>query len=212
MEDSGVEFYKDLIDYVLSRFHVNTPNYRVLLLSDHEFDVFNYECDVIKTFYYTISQNNEFGFNTYRNKYYKMITKEYGEFFYQSDDDSYISAALIHINKVYNTTAPVHNAIKILNDNDGTDKDVTFLHSLLRENSEYDYLVLLREIRHQALLDQDLEDNKIYFDVIHEAIHLVEHEKPREWWKFWIKKHKTSEEIDAITSQMYNDWIMNYNE
>ena len=49
---------------------------------------------------------------------------------------------------------------------------------------------------------------RIYFDVIHEAIHIVEHEKPLAWWKIWIRKHKDSEEIDAITNQLYNDWIM----
>lgn len=170
MEDSEVEFYKDLIDYVLYRFDVNTPKYRVLLLSDPEFDVFNYECDVIKSFYYMITLNQEFGFNSYGNKYLEMVTKEYGEFFYQSDDDSYISAALIHISKVYNTLAPVHNAIEILNENQSTDKDVTFLHSLLTENSDYNYLILLRKRRHQDLIDENLVDTRIYFDVIHEAI------------------------------------------
>lgn len=170
MEDSEVEFYKDLIDYVLYRFDVNTPKYRVLLLSDPEFDVFNYECDVIKSFYYMITLNQEFGFNSYGNKYLEMVTKEYGEFFYQSDDDSYISAALIHISKVYNTLGPVHNAIEILNENQSTDKDVTFLHSLLTENSDYNYLILLRKRRHQDLIDENLVDTRIYFDVIHEAI------------------------------------------
>lgn len=206
MEDSEVEFYKDLIDYVLYRFDVNTPKYRVLLLSDPEFDVFNYECDVIKSFYYMITLNQEFGFNSYGNKYLEMVTKEYGEFFYQSDDDSYISAALIHISKVYNTLAPVHNAIEILNENQSTDKDVTFLHSLLTENSDYNYLILLRKRRHQDLIDENLVDTRIYFDVIHEAIHIVEHEKPRAWWRFWIRKHKDSDEMDAITNQIYSEW------
>ena len=123
MNDSEVEFYKDLIDYVLYKFDVNIPKYKILLLSDPKFDIFNYECDVIKSFYYMITLNQEFGFNNYRNKYLDMVTKEYGEFFYQSDDDSYISAALIHISKVYNTLAPVHDAIEILNENQGTDKD-----------------------------------------------------------------------------------------
>ena len=203
-----MKFYNNLIDYVLSRFDVKKPDYKVILLSDHEFDVFNYECDVVKSFYYMITLDQGFGFKSYRNKYLEMVTKEYGEFFYQSDDDSYISAALIHINKVYNTLAPVHNAIEILNENRGTDKDVTFLHALLTENSEYNYLVLLRDERHKNLMDNDLMDTRIYYDVIHEAIHIVEHEKPPAWWKFWIRKHKDAEEIDAITNQLYNDWIM----
>jgi hypothetical protein len=207
MDDSGVELYEDLVDYVLSRFQVGTRNYKVLLLTDPEFDVFNYECDVVKTFYYMITLNQEFGFNAYKDKYYEMLTKEYGEFFYQSEDDSYVSAALIHINKVYNTIAPVYNAIEILNDYKGTDKDVSFLYELLTENSEYEYLVLLRVTRHWDLLDEDLVDTKIYFDVIHEALHLVEHEKPRAWWKIWIKKHKTTEEMDELTKQLYYEWI-----
>jgi len=205
MEDLYVEFYEDIIDYVLSRFHVDTRNYRVLLLSDPEFEIFNYECDVIKSFYYMITQDSELEFKSYR-KYLEMITKEYGEFFYQSEDDSYISAALIHINKVYNTISPVYSAIKILNENNGTDKDITFLYNLLKDNYDYEYLVLLRIDRHKALLE-DMEDTRIYFDIIHEAIHIVEHEKPRLWWKFWIKKHKTSEEMDAITAQLYREWL-----
>lgn len=205
MEDLYVEFYDDIIDYVLSRFHVDTRNYRVLLLSDPEFEIFNYECDVVKSFYYMITQDSELEFKSYR-KYLEMITKEYGEFFYQSEDDSYISAALIHINKVYNTISPVYSAIKILNENNGTDKDITFLYNLLKDNSDYEYLVLLRIDRHKALLE-DMEDTRIYFDIIHEAIHIVEHEKPRLWWKFWIKKHKTSEEMDAITAQLYREWL-----
>ena len=207
MYEYGVEFYEDLIDYVLYRFHVNTINYKVLLLTDSEFEVFNYECDVVKTFYYMITLNNEFGFNTYKDKYYGMLTKEYGEFFYQSEDDSYISAALIHINKVYNTIAPVYGAIEILNDYKGTDKDVSFLYKLLTENSEYEYLVLLRDTRHKDLFNEDLDDNKIYFDVIHEALHIVEHEKPRAWLKIWMKKHKTAEEMDETTNQLYNELI-----
>ncbi len=204
MENSYVEFYEDIIDYVLSRFQVDTRNYRVLLLSDPEFEIFNYECDVVKSFYYMITQDRELGFNSHR-KYLEMVTKEYGEFFYQSEDDSYISAALIHINKVYNTISPVYSAIEILNENNGTDKDVTFLYNLLTDNSDYEYLVLLRMERHRALLE-DMEDTRIYFDIIHEAMHIVEHEKPRLWWKFWIKKHKTSEEMDAITAQLYREW------
>jgi hypothetical protein len=207
MYEYGVEFYEDLIDYVLHRFDVSTRNYKVLLLTDEEFEIFNYECDIVKTFYYMITLNKEFGFNNYKEQYYEMLTKEYGEFFYQSEDDSYISAALIHINKVYNTIAPVYSAIEILNDYKGTDKDVSFLYKLLTENSEYDYLVLLRDTRHDDLFDENKFDNKIYFDVIHEALHLVEHEKPRAWWKIWIKKHKTTEEMDEITNQLYNEWI-----
>ena len=207
MDNYDVEFYEDLIDYVLYRFEVNTRNYKVLLLTDPEFEVFNYECDVVKTFYYMITLNQEFGFNNYRNKYYDMLTKEYGEFFYQSTDDSYISAALIHINKVYNTIVPVYGAIEILKDYKGTDKDVSFLYELLIENSEYEYLILLRDTRHRDLLNADLVDTKIYFDVIHEALHLVEHEKPRAWWKIWTKKHKTAEEMDKITNQLYYEWI-----
>ena len=207
MDNYDVEFYEDFIDYVLYRFEVNTRNYKVLLLTDPEFEVFNYECDVVKTFYYMITLNQEFGFNNYRNKYYDMLTKEYGEFFYQSTDDSYISAALIHINKVYNTIVPVYGAIEILKDYKGTDKDVSFLYELLIENSEYEYLILLRDTRHRDLLNADLVDTKIYFDVIHEALHMVEHEKPRAWWKIWTKKHKTAEEMDKITNQLYYEWI-----
>ena len=205
MDDCGVEYYEDLIDYVLYKFQVSTRNYKVLLLTDPEFEVFNYECDVVKTFYYMITLNQEFGFNTYKDKYYEMLTKEYGEFFYQSEDDSYISAALIHINKVYNTIAPVYSAIEILNDYKGTDKDVSFLYKLLTENSDYEYLVLLRDTRHRDLQNED--DTKIYFDVIHEVLHLVEHEKPRAWWKIWIKKHRTIEEMEEITNQLFYEWI-----
>lgn len=205
MDDCGVEYYEDLIDYVLYKFQVSTRNYKVLLLTDPEFEVFNYECDIVKTFYYMITMNQEFGFNNYKDKYYEMLTKEYGEFFYQSEDDSYISAALIHINKVYNTIAPVYSAIEILNDYKSTDKDVSFLYKLLTQNSDYEYLVLLRDTRHKDLLEED--DTKIYFDVIHEALHLVEHEKPRAWWKIWIKKHRTIEEMDKITNQLFYEWI-----
>lgn len=207
MDEYEVEFYEDLIDYVLYRFQVSTRNYKILLLTDPEFEVFNCECDVVKTFYYMVTLNQEFGFNNYKDKYYEMLTKEYGEFFYQSENDSYISAALIHINKVYNTIAPAYSAIEILNDYKGTDKDVSFLYKLLTENSEYEYLVFLRDARHRDLLNEDLVDTKIYFDVIHEALHLVEHEKPRAWWKIWIKKHKTAEEMDEITNQLYYEWI-----
>ena len=156
MEDPDIKLYDDLIDFVLYRFQVDNRNYRIFLLSDQEFEVFNYECDIVRSFYYMITQQNESGFNSYK-KYLKMITKEYGEFFYQSEDDSYISAALIHVNKVYNTIAPVYSAIEILNENNGTEKDVTFLHTMLTENSEYDYLILLRKTRHIAMLNEDLD-------------------------------------------------------
>jgi hypothetical protein len=205
MEDPDIKLYDDLIDFVLYRFQVDNRNYKIFLLSDPEFEVFNYECDIVKSFYYMITQQNESGFNSYK-KYLKMITKEYGEFFYQSEDDSYISAALIHVNKVYNTIAPVYNAIEILNENNSTEKDVTFLHSMLTDNSEYDYLILLRKTRHKSLLNEDLDNNNIYLDVIHEAIHMVEHEKNPSWWKFWIKEHKDSQEIDEISNELYNEW------
>ena len=204
MEDPDIELYDDLIDFVLCRFQVDNRNYRIFLLSDQEFEVFNYECDIVRSFYYMITQENESGFNSYK-QYLKMITKEYGEFFYQSEDDSYISAALIHVNKVYNTIAPVYNAIEILNENNGTEKDVTFLNTLLTENSEYDYLILLRKTRHITMLNEDF-DNNIYLDVIHEAIHMAEHEKNHAWWKFWIKEHKDSEEMDAISDELYHEW------
>lgn len=206
MEDSDTKIYNELVDFVLNRFEVYNSNYRIFLLSDHKFEVFNYECDVIKSFYYMITQEKEHGFKTYK-KYLKMVTKEYGEFFYQSGDDSYISAALIHVNKVYNTVAPVHSAIEILNENKGTKKDVTFLYSMLTENSEYDYLILLRKTRHMDRLNEDLNNNNIYLDVIHEAVHMVEHEKNPAWWKFWTKEHKDSDEVDAISNQLYNEWI-----
>ncbi len=210
MDDLDVELYHDLIDYVLNRFQVNTRNYKVLMLSDPEFEIFNYECDVVKTFYYMITRSQEFGFNSYKSQYYEMLTKEYGDFFYQSEDDSYISAALIHIKKVYNTVAPVYGAIEILNDYKGTDKDVTFLHSLLTEYSDYEYLILLRSTRHHDLQLEDKIDTRIFFDIIHESLHLVEHEQPRVWWKIWIKKHKSSEELDIITNQLYNEWIESF--
>jgi hypothetical protein len=203
----GVEIYEDLIDYVLYRFQLNNLKYKVLLLSDQEFDVFNYECDVVKSFYYMISIDDDSDNGKIHDKYYEMVTKEYGEFFYQSGDDSYVSAALVHIKKVYNTVAPVYNAIEILNKNNGTDKDVTFLHTILKENSDHEYMLLLREQRHHELLKDDLEDVNIFFDVIHEAIHMVEHEKPPSWWKFWRSKRKKSEEMDVLTNQLYNEWV-----
>lgn len=205
MEDPDIKLYDDLIDFVLYRFQVDNRNYRIFLLSDPEFEVFNYECDIVRSFYYMITQQNESGDNNYKN-YLKMITKEYGEFFYQSEDDSYISAALIHVNKVYNTITPVYSAIEILNENNGTEKDVTFLHTMLTENSGYDYLILLRKTRHMDVLNEDLEINNIYLDVIHEALHMVEHEKNPVWWKFWIKEHKDSQEIEAISNELYNEW------
>ena len=35
---------------------------------------------------------------------------------------------------------------------------------------------------------------------------MVEHEKNPAWWKFWIKEHKDSKEIDAISNELYNEW------
>jgi hypothetical protein len=200
----GVEIYEDLVDYVLYRFQLNKLNYRVLLLSDTEFEIFNNECDIVKSFYYMITIDDDF---ECKNNYYKMITKEYGEFFYQSDDESYISAALVHVDKVYNTIAPVYNAIEVLNENNGTDKDVSFLYALLTENYDNEYLLLLREQRHHDLLTDDMDDVDIFFDVIHEALHMVEHEKPPRWWKFWRKKHKNSDEMDSLTNQLYQEWV-----
>jgi len=141
----GVEIYEDLVDYVLYRFQLSNLNYRVILLSDTEFEIFNYECDVVKSFYYMIMVDNDFDNGKKHDNYYEMITKEYGEFFYQSEGDSYISAALVHVNKVYNTISPVYNAIKVLNENNGTDKDISFLNALLTENSDQEYLLLLRK-------------------------------------------------------------------
>lgn len=205
MEDSGLKMYEDIIDYVLYRFNVNTRNYKVYLLTDIEFEVFNYECDIVKSFYYTISKYPESEFNGYSRRYSDMLTKEYGEFFLQSEEDSYISAALIHVNKVYNTINPVSEAIEILNNKKGTTKDVTFLQSLLMENSSNEYIFLLRKQRHEDLND-DPNNKKIYLDVIHEALHMVEHEKPPSWWKFWAKKHRNSGEMDRITMEIYREW------
>lgn len=206
MEDSELTFYNDIIVYVLNRFKVACPKYRILLLSDEEFNTFNYECDVIKSFYYEITQQKEFGFNSYRKKYLEMVTKEYGEFFYQSGDELYISASLIHINKVYNTIEPVHNAINILKDNCGTDKDISFIHNMITSNMEYEYLILLRQERHEDMFNGELDNSNIYLDLIHEALHIVEHEKPPAWWKFWNKR-KNSEEMDEITMELYNELL-----
>lgn len=206
MEDSDLKYCYDIVDYVLNRFQVFNPTYRILLLSDDEFNIFNYECDVIKSFYYIITQQKEFGFNSYRNKYLDMVTKEYGEFFYQSEDDIYISASLIHINKVYNTIEPVYNAINILKDRYGTDKDITFLHNMITSNMEYEYLILLRQKRHEELVEKDLKSNQIYMDLIHEALHIVEHEKPPSGWKFWTKR-KNFEEMDETTLELYNELL-----
>lgn len=205
MEDSGVEIYEDIIDYVLYRFDVNTRNYKVYLLTDAEFDVFNFECDVIKSFYYNVSKHPESELNGYSKKFSEMLTKEYGEFFYQSGDDSYISAALIHVHKVYNTINPVSEAIEILNTKNGTNKDVTFLDSLLRDNSRYEYIFLLRKKRHEERR-RDPSNKKIYCDVIHEALHMVEHENPPSKWKFWVSKRKSIQEMDKVTVEIYNDW------
>ncbi len=207
MEDLGVDFYEDLIAYVLFKFNVNTRNYKVLLLTDHEFDVFNKECDIVKSFYYMITFNPEFSNGKYRDQYLNMITKEYDEFFLQSDDDTYISASLIDTNKVYRTVDPVHRTIEILKEDNSTDKDVTALNSLLTDYSNYKYLILLRLQRHESLLNEDNDD--IYLDVIHEAIHIVEHEKPPSWWKFWMNKNMPSEEMESLTYQFYNEWASN---
>ena len=206
MEDSDLKSCYDVVDYVLNRFQVVHPTYRILLLSDDEFNIFNYECDVIKSFYYIITQQKEFGFNSYRNKYLDMVTKEYGEFFYQSEDDIYISASLIHINKVYNTIEPVYNAINISKDRYGTDKNITFLHNMITSNLEYEYLILLRQKRHEELVEEDLNGNQIYLDLIHEALHIVEHEKPQSGWKFWTKR-KNFEEMDETTLELYNELL-----
>jgi len=206
MGDSNLNYCYDIVDYVLNRFQVVCPTYKILLLSDEEFNIFNYECDVIKSFYYVITQQKEFGFNSYRNKYLDMVTKEYGEFFYQSEDDTYISASLIHINKVYNTIEPVYNAINILKDRYGTDKDITFLHNMITSNLEYEYLILLRQKRHEELVEEDLNGNQIYMDLIHEALHIVEHEKPPSGWKFWTKR-KNFEEMDETTLELYNELL-----
>jgi hypothetical protein len=206
MEDSDLKYCYDIVDDVLNRFQVVNPTYRIILLSDDEFNIFNYECDVIKSFYYVMTQQKEFGFNSYRNKYLDMVTKEYGEFFYQSEDDIYISASLIHINKVYNTIEPVYNAINILKDRYGTDKDITFLHNMITSNMEYEYLILLRQKRHEELVEEDLKSNQIYMDLIHEALHIVEHEKPISGWKFWNKR-KNFEEMDETTLELYNELL-----
>jgi hypothetical protein len=204
MEDSDLKFYEDIVGYVLNRFQVPCPKYRILLLSDDEFNIFNYECDVIKSFYYVITQEKEFGFNSYRYKYLDMVTKEYGEFFYQSEED--ISASLIHVNKVYNSIEPVHRAINILKDKDGTDKDITFLHDMITSNMGYEYLILLRQKRHEDQFNTDSKTNNIYTDLIHEALHIVEHEKPPSKWKFWTKR-KNYEEMDEITEELYNELL-----
>jgi hypothetical protein len=57
-------------------------------------------------------------------------------------------------------------------------------------------------------LNEDLEDLKIFFDVIHEAIHMVEHEKPPSWWKFWKRRRKNTEEMDVLTNQLYHEWMI----
>ena len=80
----------------------------------------------------------------------------------------------------------------------------------MTEYSDYEYLVLLRSTRHHDLQLEDKIDTRIFFDIIHEALHLVEHEQPRVWWKIWIKKHKSSEELDIITNQLYNEWIESF--
>ena len=203
MEDPYLEFYAEMIEYVLNRFQIETPKYKIMLLSEEDFDVFNYECDIIRSFYYIITQEKEFGFNSYKTKYLEMVTKEYGEFFYQSEQDVY--ASLIHIEKVYNTIEPVYNAIQILNENDGTNKDVTFLHNLITSNFDHDYLILLRKKRHDNISKGLLEDDNILLDVIHEALHIIEHENTSSWWKFWNKKRLDAEEMDTITKEIFNE-------
>ena len=56
MEDPDIKLYDDLIDFVLYRFQVDNRNYKNILLSESEFEVFNYECDIVKSFYYMITQ------------------------------------------------------------------------------------------------------------------------------------------------------------
>ena len=68
MEDPYLEFYAEMIEYVLNRFQIETPKYKIMLLSEEDFDVFNYECDIIRSFYYIITQEKEFGFNSYKTK------------------------------------------------------------------------------------------------------------------------------------------------
>lgn len=204
MKDPYFEVYNDMVEYVLDKFQVDVPNYRIILLSDKEFDVFNYECDIIRSFYYVITQEKQFGFNRYKYRYLNMVTKEYGEFFYQSEED--ICASLIHINKVYNTLEPVHNALQILREKDGTNKDVSFLHNLITSNRDQDYLILLRKTRHENLSNGLNDDNNIFFDVVHEALHIIEHENPPSKWKFWTKKRMDSDEMDTITKEIFNEW------
>ncbi len=68
---------------------------------------------------------------------------------------------------------PVHNATNILTDRYGTDKDVSFLHNMITSHLEYEYLILLRQKRHEELIEEDLNGNQIYMDLIHEALHIV---------------------------------------
>ncbi len=203
MEDPYLGLYSDIIEYVLNKFQVKTPNYKIMLLSEEEFDVFNYECDIIRSFYYIIAHEKEFGFNSYKARYLDMVTKEYGEFFYQSEED--ISASLIHIDKVYNTVEPVYDAIEILNANEGTSKDVSFMYNLITSNIKEDYLILLRKNRHENISNGFLDDNNIFLDVIHEALHIIEHENPPSRWKFWTKKRMDSEEMDTITMEIFEE-------
>ncbi|ADZ10032.1 hypothetical protein Metbo_1810 [Methanobacterium lacus] len=204
MEDLYFDVYSDMVEYVLDKFQVEVPNYKIMFLTDREFDVFNYECDIVRSFYYVITQEKQFGFNKYKNMYLDMVTKEYGEFFYQSEED--ILASLIHVNKVYNTLEPVHNALQILTENDATNKDVSFLHNLITTNIDQDYLILLRKTRHENLSNGLIDDNNIFFDVVHEALHIIEHENQHSKWKFWTKKRMNSDEMDSITKEIFSEW------
>mgnify|MGYP001236415695 CR=1 FL=1 len=208
MEDPYFEVYRDMVEYVLDKFQVDVPNYRIIFLSDKEFDVFNYECDIIRSFYYVITQEKQFGFNRYKERYLDMVTKEYGEFFYQSEEDIY--ASLIHVKKVYNTLEPVHNALQILTEKDATNKDVSFLHNLITTNMDQDYLILLRKTRHEKLSNGLNDDNNIFFDVVHETLHIIEHENPPSKWKFWSKKRMDSDEMDTITQEIFSEWDIKF--
>jgi len=208
VEDPYFEVYSDMVEYVLDKFQVDVPKYKMMFLSDREFDVFNYECDIIRSFYYVITQEKQFGFNIYKKRYMDMVTKEYGEFFYQSEED--ICASLIHIKKVYNTLEPVHNALQILTERGATNKDVSFLHNLITNNMDQDYLILLKKTRHENLSNGLEDDNNIFYDVVHEALHIIEHETPPSKWKFWTKKRMGSDEMDTITKEIFHEWDIKF--
>jgi hypothetical protein len=208
VKDPYFQVYNDMVEYVLNKFQVEVPNYKILFLSDQEFEVFNYECDIIRSFYYVITQEKQFGFNRYKNRYLDMVTKEYGEFFYQSEEDIY--ASLIHLKKVYNTLEPVHNALQILREKEASNKDVSFLHNLITTNMEHDYLILLRKTRHEKLSNGLMDDDNIFYDVVHETLHIIEHENPPSKWKFWTKKRMDSAEMDNITQEIFNEWDIEF--